>query len=151
MRDIKFRAWLKAENKMLYQESWGVVNSDLDSVEFDKRFFTCFDRLYSVVVADWGLGADQPDSEIIAQDGKFELMQYTGLKDKNGKEIYEGDIVQDHRKDTRFKVIFDITDDGSGFYGLDLTEMGYGINLRNSSVRVIGNIYENPELINKGE
>jgi uncharacterized phage protein (TIGR01671 family) len=77
--------------------------------------------------------------------------QFTGLLDRHGKEIYEGDIVQDHRKDTRFKVIFDITDDGSGFYGLDLTEMGYGINLRNSSVRVIGNIYENPELINKGE
>jgi len=72
--------------------------------------------------------------------------QYTGLKDKNGREIYEGDIVTG---------LFNYTGIiGHIVYGSDATffieRKGlYGISLNNAEVwlEVIGNIYENPELL----
>lgn len=84
------------------------------------------------------------------------FMQYTGLKDKNGKEIYEGDVVE-YDNGTKAKVIFH---DG-GFCGYDgyatCSDEAY---LRLSpeetpfdglefEVEVIGNIYQNPELLNE--
>jgi len=77
-----------------------------------------------------------------------EPMQYTGLKDKNGEEIYEGDIVTG---------LFNHTDIiGHIVYGSDATffieRKGlYGIGLNNAEdwLEVVGNIYENPELLNE--
>jgi hypothetical protein len=71
----------------------------------------------------------------------FEIMQFTGVKDKNGKEIYEGDIIE------------------QTFYGDDASKMILVVedirqldNIRCGSSKeneIIGNIYENPELIKK--
>lgn len=73
------------------------------------------------------------------------LMQYTGLKDKNGKEIYEGDIVK-YKNDKPDKVIFE----NGGF----MTSRFYHRTPNNwkillDELEVIGNIYENPELLTK--
>ncbi len=79
------------------------------------------------------------------------LMQYTGLRDKNGREIYEGDILRgsyDSAYEVRymgdrdypaFDVIPDVGSDSNGLSYLIAEE----------SVEVIGNIYENPELLTK--
>ena len=83
------------------------------------------------------------------------LMQYTGLKDKNGNEIFEGDIVQaiyfNNSKSKKYVVKYD-TDragfipfacgDGCGCCETDVISVAYA--------EVIGNIYDNPELL-KGE
>jgi len=67
----------------------------------------------------------------------FGLMQYTGLKDKNGKEIYESDIVaRDDSRETH-EIIFEhgsFKEKGSTW-------------LYSTSWEIIGNIYENPELL----
>lgn len=80
---------------------------------------------------------------------RFIIMQWTQLKDKNGKEIYEGDIVYVICEDenavieweedsAKFSIKFDDwIADFDCYYGKDL--------------EVIGNIYENPELLNKGD
>jgi uncharacterized phage protein (TIGR01671 family) len=83
--------------------------------------------------------------------------QYTGLKDKNGKEIYEGDIIGCHNPNIKHLIFFnekqgrfmaaldgDIENDYYGVCGLDDSRW-------NATKEVIGNIHDNPELINKEE
>lgn len=83
----------------------------------------------------------------------FVMMQYTGLKDKNGKEIYEGDIIQVYNNLTTTeghkrwkwyisKVVFE-----DGMFNLKPDSVG----TRDITydVEIIGTIYENPELIKK--
>jgi uncharacterized phage protein (TIGR01671 family) len=73
------------------------------------------------------------------------LMQYTGLKDKNGKEIYEGDIVADRdTSDCVFGVKWDVAK--AGYYMPPEFDEEYAYSIGAVSLEVIGNIYENPEL-----
>ncbi|NMF06272.1 YopX family protein [Clostridium beijerinckii] len=85
------------------------------------------------------------------------IMQYTGLKDKNDKEIYEGDIVKVQYaftvsdKSYNFKVCYD--EDNAGFLLKEITKSCGTIewfdNLSEHEFEVIGNIYENSELLNQ--
>ena len=101
-----------------------------------------------------------PLSELLTQDG---IMQYTGLTDKNGKEIYEGDILELKALETGFTalnwaaVVEFGNPNGEYNWGWQLKPIkGVGINpdillwveteMPNVSCNVIGNIYQNPEL-----
>lgn len=123
MREIKFRAWDKDAETMVFQsESGGEY---------------C-----------WHIDVEEIWIENIVEDytSKIELMQYTGLKDKDGVEIYEGDILNYGHYKNSHKVIYR----NACFWGESI-ERGdpIGIGLYNAleDLEVTGNIYENPELL----
>ena len=116
MREIKFRAWDKI-NKEIF---------NVESINFQER------RVYKDVVS-------------YRKFNDIELMQYTGLKDKNGKEIYEGDIVIHHSK--MHKIIFN-TEKARFVLRDDEFELEIPFtNNNNKRMEIVGNIYENPELL----
>ena len=85
-------------------------------------------------------------------------MQYTGLKDKNGKEIYEGDIIsykalKEKRKDKIFRNVIEWAN-YSGTLGWIIRGNDKRVYIPlnsnqvfNHNIEIIGNIYENPELL----
>lgn len=82
-------------------------------------------------------------------DELYKFQQYTGLKDKNCKEIYEGDILHDSFINSLFKVIYNVDrftliDNKEEFY--DNGDYYHGDDIKWEDLEIIGNIYENPEL-----
>lgn len=85
-------------------------------------------------------------SRLAGQFKDWELEQYTGLKDKNGKEIYEGDILETVDKAVRYIVVWD--EDDLGYWGKAITcTPDFSMDTVDSDDEVIGNIHENPELL----
>lgn len=123
MRPIKFRAWDKLSKTM---------SAPMSMIDIAKGNLPLS---YSV------------DGQ--ADDRYSVLMQYTGLKDKNGTEIYEGDVVKTFNKYIG-SVEFGEQDIGHDFQGIGFyVNEGYGADniYGGQNIEVIGNIYENPELL----
>ena len=130
MREIKFRAWDKENKKMMKVSSLSLENKEIAVRENGTYHFFRMQNL--------------------------ELMQYTGLTDKNGTEIYEGDIIKykfpyDRRLIHISPVKFLETETSFGIkdrYGNEIPL--YRITTGNF-FEVIGNIYENPELLEENK
>ena len=133
-REIKFRAWDKKSKKMRVVDSIGFGAISI----YEKGYPVCNMIGHDII---------NEKAIIIHRDSPhFELMQYTGLKDECGKEIYEGDICKNIVDNHILKVTYWETD-GSYMFE-DQNENGNGYNLYEfGEVEVIGNIFENPELL----
>jgi uncharacterized phage protein (TIGR01671 family) len=79
------------------------------------------------------------------------FMQYTGIKDKNGNEIYEGDILKLSRigGDEKVYMLYFVTWSESLGMFVDKKQNGDPLYLISKSTEIIGNIYENPELLSQ--
>ena len=129
-REIKFRFWGK----------FGELNEEKDECENEMLYGDkfCFQNAEPI--------------DILFSDKSFIAMQYTGLKDKNGKEIYEGDILYNDFNakgivkfvNGMFVVYFEYTE---SVFSKDYDRMTTRLISVNSVTRIIGNIYENPELV----
>lgn len=75
------------------------------------------------------------------------LMQSTGLYDKNGKEIFEGDIAKMAKDVYSDPTYYEIVRHRGGAYRLESNQHGCELWLRHTNCEVIGNVYENPELL----
>lgn len=130
-REIKFRAWDKEAEKMFYSDK---VPCDYDfAINKNGNLVCAVNCCYCDTFGDEHDDWNELDN----------IMQYTGLKDKHGKEIYEGDIVTDGAYN--YTVVFY---GGAWVARLDC-ESGSYHSLYPASVNreVIGNIYENAELL----
>lgn len=140
MKDIKFRAFCKHDIELNQPLRFDMVHD----VEVGETFFRC---------------AEDPEINytpicVFADPENWFLQQYTGLKDKNGTEIYEGDVV--HLNHWKSSDLFDYSSHFVVEYyeGEINFKQGEYNNLKGSlngkiDIEVIGNIYQNPELLNK--
>lgn len=124
MREIKFRAYIKDEGRLL----------NVNLIDFDDEYVRAWDE-YGEDEEEWFLN-------------DCELMQYTGLKDVNGREVYEGDVLDIGLQNQDGKPVVAPVSYEKYIAGYVLDNGGNGIWQRlDEDCEVIGNIFENPELL----
>jgi len=141
-REIKFRAWDKVEKEMMLPARW------------EEDFIGCSHKKIGLYIFRSKKDPRQHSSLdwVLRHPESFEIMQFTGLLDKNGKKIYEGDIVKfDNNK---FGSVVKWND--KGFYQLWRNgtvdwkiwkEDAYYNTGHRKDLKVVGNIHENANLI----
>lgn len=142
MRTIKFRCYDRKLKKIfpVHRMDWDKINDEmtfLSGVDIHDK-----DSDFHGDVA-YGGNADKMTGNPLQR--RYELMQYTGMNDKNGKEIYDGDIVYSQRG---YKFVVEWTDDGR-FLGRTANRSIAYVG-QEPAVEVIGNIHDNPELMRAG-
>jgi uncharacterized phage protein (TIGR01671 family) len=142
VREIKFRAWdmehkVMIENVTPFQHDFVLERDTWKCLQSHDEKGEAMFRLYGHTYSD--------------------IMQFTGLEDKNGKEIYEGDIVTYGTEDEVVNAIVEFAEEDSeesmfltGFQLKVITSVDYPEEEEDNdyALEVIGNIYENGDLLN---
>lgn len=119
MVDIRFRAWHKLKKHMYY---------NVQNMYCDEELRDCL-------------------GDILSAPSKSEVMKYIGITDDKDDEIYEGDIVAFETTDNIRGVGYIRWDDKRAMFLIDGGDIEFFDDLEN--IQILGNTYENPELLNK--
>jgi len=133
MREYKFRSYIDDDVNEPYMAYFS-----FEDISAGGAVVGAYDRYGEHI------GAFDLHSDVIS------IMQYTGLKDKNGKNVYEGDIIRN--SNFSFSKILPVI--FSSFHAAFIGNIGDGVNqllcrMEISNYEVIGNIHENPDLLDK--
>lgn len=136
-REIKFRVWDKMKKVFIPTDSFAITTSNFS--------------YFGVMLKDW---EDYKQGEYLYENDHV-LMQYTGLKDKNGKEVYEGDIVKkvqlmDGNWVTKITETYEVIYQGVSFQYKPIEDRQYKQFMCSpigEEVETIGNIYENIDFL----
>ena len=131
-REIKFRAWLKEDKKM----------ENVKTMDFTDKTIRCLKK--NEFINAYLLRRVSFDD--------VELLQYTGLKDKNGKEIYEGDILFFRDENMKYVVVWQ--DAAFIIKSIEIrkySEKMYWIDDVEICCEIVGNIYENKNLLEENK
>ncbi len=118
---LRFRAWLKEDKEMIDVEEINFYNGEFDFIG-DAITWMC-------------------------KSNDCVLMQSTGLRDKDGKEIFEGDIVKMAKNVYSELTYYEVVRHRGGAYRLESKRYGCELWLRHTDCEIAGNIWENPELL----
>ena len=126
----KYRAWDKHEQKMFDNDELIIWNNNVYAN--DSKKLSCN------YLKGWSI------------DGEY-LMQSTGLKDRNSVEIFEGDIVKMSKDVYSEPTYYEVVRHRGGAYRLESKQHGCELWLRHADCEVVGNVYENKELLEDKE
>lgn len=118
---LRFRAWLKEDKEMVDVEEINFYNGEFDFIG-DAITWMC-------------------------KSNDCVLMQSTGLRDKNGKEIFEGDVVKMAKNVYSEPTYYEVVRHRGGAYRLESKQYGCELWLRHTDCEIAGDIYKNPELL----
>jgi uncharacterized phage protein (TIGR01671 family) len=121
----RFRAW-DEKNKEMFEDTFAVTESG-EVVTVEQDFIT-----------------NAPDYIFVDH---LTIMQSTGLTDKNGKEIFEGDVVKMAKNVYSEPTYYEVVRHRGGAYRLESKQYGCELWLRHTDCEIAGDIYENPELV----
>lgn len=131
MRKLKFKVWDKNKRKFIPSDVWAIVMTDFGA--------------FGIMTKDW---EDYKEGEYLYEQSQVPI-QYTGMKDKNGEEIYDGHVLSWNSRNPFSRGEYRTASVRyvqaqywcKGSVGVYLAEL-----LANEKCKIAGNIYENPEL-----
>ena len=129
----KFRAWVKTEKRM-------IETDDLLDIDYENEVITT-----QQVYFEKGLPDDRDLDNFVFEEIK--LMQSTDMVDGNGNVIFEGDIVKMSKDVYSEPTYYEVVRHYGGAYRLESKQHGCELWLRHTDCEVVGNIYENRELL----
>lgn len=130
MRPIKFRAYDK-----------------LHRFEMAEVIIIDWNEGYLVTTESWNEDVETGEAECAARLGEVELVEFTGLLDKNGEEIYEGDVLLTFAEECRGVVTYAAPAFQIEWHAYRSLDPFFGLLDSEGEYEVIGNVYENPELL----
>jgi uncharacterized phage protein (TIGR01671 family) len=129
----RYRAWIKTEKRMFFSD-------DILDIDYENK-----EIVTQQVYFENGLPDDR---DIYCYElEEIELMQSTDMVDRDGKIIFEGDIVKMAKDVYSEPTYYEVVRHYGGAYRLESKQHGCELWLRHAYCEVVGNVYENPELL----